>query len=165
MSKELGTRPIELTWLKIKDINLQNGTVNIKSAKHCNARILKLKTRTLDMLKQYINKKDLKQNDRLFPAKSELHKRQLPPPQKQTSQKTARIQSILLTLVSTIIYVVLITIGFYTLPLELLNTVLSLIGGGGIIGLWGYRSKIEKRFMERNNSKQLKELSLDIIPN
>ena len=41
MSKELDTRPIELTWLKIKDINLQNGTVNIKSAKHCNARMLK----------------------------------------------------------------------------------------------------------------------------
>ena len=71
MSKELGTRPIELTWLKIKDINLQNGTVNIKSAKHCNARILKLKTRTLDMLKQHINKKDLKQNDRLFPTNPE----------------------------------------------------------------------------------------------
>ena len=84
---------------------------------------------------------------------------------RERSKKTARNQSILLTLVSTIIYVVLITIGFYTLPSELLNTVLSLIGGGGIIGLWGYRSKIENRFMERNNSKQLKELSLDIIPN
>ena len=71
MSKELGTRPIELTWLQTKDINLKNGTVNIISAKHCNARILKLKTKTLDMLKQYINKKDLKQNDRLFPTKSE----------------------------------------------------------------------------------------------
>jgi len=56
---------------------------------------------------------------------------------RKRSKKTARLQSILLTLVSTIIYVVLITIGFYTLPLELLNTVLSLIGGGGIIGLWG----------------------------
>ncbi len=84
---------------------------------------------------------------------------------RERSKKTARNQSILLTLVSTIIYVVLITIGFYTLPSELLNTVISLIGGGGIIGLWGYRSKIENRFMERNNSKQLKELSLDIIPN
>ena len=27
ISKELGTRPIELTWLKLKDINPQNGTV------------------------------------------------------------------------------------------------------------------------------------------
>jgi len=71
MSKELGTRPIELTWLKIKDINLQNGTVNIISAKHCNARILKLKTKTLEMLREYINKKNLKQNDRLFSTNSE----------------------------------------------------------------------------------------------
>jgi len=70
MSKELGTRPTELTWLQIKDINLENGTVNITSAKHCNARILKLKSKTLEMLKTYINKKRLNQNDRLFPTKS-----------------------------------------------------------------------------------------------
>lgn len=70
MSKELGTRPIELTWLQIKDINLENGTVNITSAKHCNARILKLKPKTLEMLKTYITEKRLNQNDRLFPTKS-----------------------------------------------------------------------------------------------
>jgi integrase len=70
MSKDLGTRPIELTWLKIQDIDLKNGTVNITSAKHCNARALKLKTRTLDMLKQYIKKKNLNQNDKLFPTTS-----------------------------------------------------------------------------------------------
>jgi integrase len=70
MSKELGTRPIELTWLKTKDINLKNGTVNIISAKHCNARILKLKTKTLDMLKQHIQKYNLNQNDRLFTTSS-----------------------------------------------------------------------------------------------
>ncbi len=71
MSKDLGTRPIELTWLQTKDINLQNRTVNIKSAKHCNARILKLKTKTLEMLREHINKKELKQNDRLFPTNPE----------------------------------------------------------------------------------------------
>ena len=70
MSKDLGTRPIELTWLKIQDIDLKNGTVNITSAKHCNARALKLKTRTLDMLKQFIKKKNLNQTDRLFPTTS-----------------------------------------------------------------------------------------------
>jgi len=70
MSKDLGTRPIELTWLKIQDIDLKNGTVNITSAKHCNARALKLKTRTLDMLKQFIKKKNLSQTDRLFPTTS-----------------------------------------------------------------------------------------------
>ena len=35
MSKDLGTRPIELTWLQVKDIDLKNGIVNISLAKHC----------------------------------------------------------------------------------------------------------------------------------
>jgi len=71
MSKELGTRPIELTWLKVADINLQNGIVNITGAKHTVGRIGRLKTNTKEMLKQYINKKQLNVNDRLFPTKSE----------------------------------------------------------------------------------------------
>jgi len=71
MSKDLGTRPIELTWLKVKDINLKNGVVTITSAKHCNGRTLKLKSTTLDMLKQYISKKELNQNDRIFPTSSD----------------------------------------------------------------------------------------------
>jgi integrase len=71
MSKDLGTRPIELTWIKIKDIDLKNGIVTLTSAKHCNGRTLKLKNRTLDMLKQYIQKHNLNQNDRLFPTSSD----------------------------------------------------------------------------------------------
>jgi integrase len=70
MSRDLGSRPIELTWLKVKDINLENGTVNITSAKHCVGRVLKIKATTLDMLKQYINKKNLNLDDRIFPVKS-----------------------------------------------------------------------------------------------
>jgi len=68
MSKDLGTRPIELTWLQIKDIDLKTGIVTITSAKHCNGRTLKLTNKTLAMLKQFTNKKDLKQNDRIFPT-------------------------------------------------------------------------------------------------
>ncbi|MCW3980275.1 MAG: tyrosine-type recombinase/integrase [Candidatus Bathyarchaeota archaeon] len=71
MSKDLGTRPIELTWLQLKDINLENGIVNITSAKHCVGRTLKLKSTTLQMLKAYINKKGFNLNDRIFPTKSE----------------------------------------------------------------------------------------------
>jgi integrase len=68
MSKDLGTRPIELTWLKVKDINLQNGITHITGAKHTVGRIGKLKTNTIEMLKQYINKKSLNQDDRIFPT-------------------------------------------------------------------------------------------------
>jgi integrase len=71
MMKDMGTRPVELTWLKIGDINLQSGTVNIIGAKHTVGRIGKLKPQTLEMLKQYITKKNLNMNDRLFPITSQ----------------------------------------------------------------------------------------------
>ncbi len=71
MSKDLGTRPIELTWLKVTDINLQNGVTHIIGAKHTVGRVGKLKSNTLEMLKQYILKKQLNANDRLFQCKSE----------------------------------------------------------------------------------------------
>jgi integrase len=71
MSKDLGTRPIELTWLQVKHINLDNGVVNITSAKHCVGRTLKMKQTTLEMLKKYIVKKQLNQDSRLFPTESE----------------------------------------------------------------------------------------------
>jgi integrase len=70
MMRDLGTRPIELTWLKVKDLDLERGIVNITSAKHCVGRALKLKSATLDMLKQFLNKKKLGNNDRLFPVQS-----------------------------------------------------------------------------------------------
>jgi integrase len=71
LSKDLGSRPIELTWLRVKDINLENGIVNITSAKHCIGRALKLKPNTLEMLRKYINNKQLNQDDRIFPTESE----------------------------------------------------------------------------------------------
>ncbi len=71
MSKDLGSRPIELTWLKVADTNLQNGIINLTGAKHTIGRNGKLKTNTLDMLKQYISKKGLNQTDRIFPTESE----------------------------------------------------------------------------------------------
>jgi len=70
MMRDMGTRPIELTWLRVRDINLENGTVNITSAKHCIGRVLKLRATTLDMLKQYIMKNQLSLDDTLFPMKS-----------------------------------------------------------------------------------------------
>ncbi|NWG11178.1 site-specific integrase [Candidatus Bathyarchaeota archaeon] len=70
MMRDLGTRPIELTWLKLRDIDLENGIVNVTSAKHCVGRALKLRAATLDMLKQYVIRKRLGLNNRLFPVKS-----------------------------------------------------------------------------------------------
>jgi integrase len=71
MSKDMGTRPVELTWLKLQDINLQNGIVNITGAKHTVGRIGKLKPQTLEMLKAYATRKNLNQDARIFPTKPE----------------------------------------------------------------------------------------------
>ena len=71
ISKDLGQRPIELTWLKIQDIDLSTGIVSITGAKHTVGRNGKLKPNTLEMLKQHINKKHLNTNDRIFSTESE----------------------------------------------------------------------------------------------
>jgi integrase/recombinase XerD len=70
MMKDLGTRPIEITWLRVKDVDLENGVVTITSAKHCVGRTLRLKSQTLLMLKAYVLQKKLEQKDRLFPVDS-----------------------------------------------------------------------------------------------
>jgi integrase len=71
MSRDLGSRPIELTWLKVADIDPKNGVVSITGAKHTVGRNGKLKPSTLEMLKQHITKKHLTLNDRLFLTESE----------------------------------------------------------------------------------------------
>ena len=71
MSRDLGSRPIELTWLKVADINLQKGIVSLTGAKNTVGRNGKIKSNTLEMLKKYITKKHLNLNERIFPTESE----------------------------------------------------------------------------------------------
>jgi integrase len=70
MMRDLGTRLIELTWLKVRDIDLQTGVINITSAKHCIGRTLKLKPQTLAMLNAHVLRKKLAQSDNVFPIGS-----------------------------------------------------------------------------------------------
>jgi integrase len=71
MMRDLGTRPIELTWLKLQDIDLEKGNVNITGAKHTVGRAGKLRPNTLEMLRTYVTKIKLNLPDRLFPTTSE----------------------------------------------------------------------------------------------
>lgn len=69
LMKDLGCRPIEVTWLRVRDFDLNNMMVTIKTAKHGKGRILRISPNTLAMLKTYINLRKLGLNDRLFPIK------------------------------------------------------------------------------------------------
>ena len=59
MLKDLGKRPIELTWLKVQDIDLTTGIANITGAKHTIGREGKLKANHLELLKRYIKRNNL----------------------------------------------------------------------------------------------------------
>jgi integrase len=70
VEKDLGTRPIELFWLKVGDIDLTNGNVSITGAKHTIGREGKLKANTLALLKLYIEQNNLRMNDQIFKGKN-----------------------------------------------------------------------------------------------
>jgi integrase len=72
--RDTGLRPVELHRLRLKNINLENGTLAPRTAKNGAARILKLPNPTLAMLKEYIAKYNFKQTDVLFPpTKKQCH--------------------------------------------------------------------------------------------
>jgi len=66
ISMETGLRPIELTKLRVKDIDLEHKTVHPTIAKHGLARMLKISNTLQNMLADYISRRKLNQTDRLF---------------------------------------------------------------------------------------------------
>ena len=71
ISKDLGQRPIELTWLTIKDIDLTTGIVSITGAKHTIGREGKLRAKSLELLKIFIQKKSLNANSHIYNSTSD----------------------------------------------------------------------------------------------
>lgn len=71
MSKDLGLRPKELTWLSIKDIDLSTGIVSITGAKHTIGREGQLKTKSLELLKIVIKKKNLTARSHIYNGTSD----------------------------------------------------------------------------------------------
>jgi integrase len=66
ISKDLGTRPQELVWLTVNDIDLASGATQITGAKNTKGRDGKIKIKSLALLRLYIEKKNLKGTDKLF---------------------------------------------------------------------------------------------------
>ena len=57
ISKDLGQRPKELTWLTLKDIDLSTGNVSITGAKHTIGREGQLKSQILRTAKNLSSKR------------------------------------------------------------------------------------------------------------
>ena len=74
ISKETGLRPVELLALKVKDIDLEKGILYLSTAKHGAPRALKIKTKTLNMLKAHIHQNRLSVGQRLQGASEDKPK-------------------------------------------------------------------------------------------
>jgi len=70
--RDTGLRPVELTWLRISDIDLETGLLYPGTAKLGAGRVLKIKPSTLAMLKRYIQRHDLTQDSKLCDKVSSL---------------------------------------------------------------------------------------------
>jgi len=71
--KECGLRPIEVSKLTLKQIDLHKGLLYPETAKGGEARVLKLKNETLGLLKQLVS--DIKSvNEKIFPTSKTLQK-------------------------------------------------------------------------------------------
>jgi len=66
ISKDTGLRPIELTNLTLRNIDLNKGIIYPETAKHGTPRALKIKKATLNILNNYIESKYINTNDKIF---------------------------------------------------------------------------------------------------
>ena len=73
ISKESGLRPIEVCNLRVRDFDLDKRLVYPNTAKGGSSRILKLSSKTIDMLRVHIFKHNLSLNDKTFKGTSEYY--------------------------------------------------------------------------------------------
>jgi integrase len=67
ISKDTGLRPVEVMGLKLKDVDVEKALVYAETAKHGNARVLKLKSSSVNLLVSFLSKhKEIGLNDKIF---------------------------------------------------------------------------------------------------
>jgi len=75
ISKETGIRPLELCSLKVKDIDLEHRVIKPTTAKNGSARTLKISQSLQNHIQDYIVRKGLNPNDKLFKGTSDTYTR------------------------------------------------------------------------------------------
>ena len=75
ISKETGIRPLELCNLKVKDIDLEHRLIKPTTAKNGNPRTLKISQSLQNQIQDYVVRKDLKPNDKLFKGTADTYTR------------------------------------------------------------------------------------------
>jgi len=82
---------------------------------------------------------------------------------RESSKTKAVNRSNIYTLLLTLAFIAVIVVGWFMIPLEVLDLILTVIGGGGLFGLWKLRSRIRDWLFERMYKQKLEETQLDKI--
>jgi len=84
---------------------------------------------------------------------------------REHSETNATMWSTIYTVLLSLAYIVVNIVAFFIIgvPLEILNLILTILGGGGVIGLIMFRSKLKQWLWERTYRLKLDEAKLDKI--
>jgi len=83
---------------------------------------------------------------------------------REVSDAKAKRWSNIYTLLLTLAVVAAVAIAYCLIPYDILNLILTLIGGGGMIGLWKLRHNMRNWLTKRTYRQKLEEAELDRIP-
>ena len=70
--RDTGMRPIELERARARDIDLERGTITVRTAKGGAGRVVQVRRQTLALLKEYLGKHNFGLNDRPFPKRRKM---------------------------------------------------------------------------------------------
>jgi integrase len=70
--RDTGMRPIELERTRARDIDLERGTITVRTAKGGIGRVVQVRKQTLALLKAYLGKHSFGLNDRPFPRRRKM---------------------------------------------------------------------------------------------
>jgi len=70
--RDTGMRPIELERTRTRDIDLDRGTITVRTAKGGAGRTVQVRRQTLALLRQYLGKHSFGLNDRPFPRRKKM---------------------------------------------------------------------------------------------
>jgi len=70
--RDTGMRPIELERTKMRDIDLDRGTITVRTAKGGIGRVVQVRKQTLALLKEYLGRHNFKLDDKPFPKRRKM---------------------------------------------------------------------------------------------
>ncbi len=70
--RDTGMRPVELERTRTRDIDLERGTITVRTAKGGAGRTVQVRRQTLALLKEYIGKRNFRLDDKPFPKRKKM---------------------------------------------------------------------------------------------